>query len=584
MKNISKPIISVSLLLAGLPALAMPPKIEPTQVTQPDGSKITIKVVGGRSLNFVTTEDGTIVNRDNDGYFRLAEITPGGQVVSTGIVATPENLHLGTKLTEKVARNVRESQRDSRYKAPQSGFGMYKTNYPTTGSPRVPVILVEYQDVKFAKGYSPYEYFKDMVSGDNFHGMGAPGSVKKYFAEQSHGKFTPQFDIYGPVTLPREMGYYGSNSAVNDSFSHYMVSHALKILDPDVDFRQYDADGDGDIDFVYIIYAGYGENRGAGSNTVWPHAGYLKGDADFCQVDGVWANYYACSNELIFGSDNPEGIGAFVHEYSHIIGLPDLYPTDDMIIASGNWDYTPGQYTILDYGPYNNDGHTPPNYTAYERNALKWDEPIIIDTPGFMELSDISTGQFGLVSTLFPQEFYLFENRQQTGWDEHIPNHGLIVWHIEYIANSFQNNSVNNVRNRQLVELVRANNSTYFGHNASGERDLTVQEGFPFPGSENVTEYTSKTTPAFLPRTKIDLGLPITKIREDNCIVKFNVATDAEPDDVVTGIADSLDANDGVYTVYSFSGILIGKGDGAFLHSLPAGFYIVNGKKLYLNR
>lgn len=577
MMTLTRTLFVSSLLLAGLAATAMPPKIEPTKVKQPDGSELTIKVTGCRSLHFVTTEDGTIVNRDTDGYFRLAEITASGNVRSTDIRATGNNLSRGTKLTGEVILSILTSSTEPKSKAPQSGLGRYNTSYPTIGSPKVPVILVEFQDVKFSDSYNVKEYFSELFAGDDLGQPDGRRSIKKYFADQSHGNFTPQFDLYGPVTLPEKMAYYGDNSGVTDHFSHYMVSHSLKILDPVADFSQYDENDDGDIDFVYVIYAGYGENRGAGEETVWPHAGYLKGDADFCMVDGVWANDYACSNELIFGKDEPEGISAFVHEYSHIIGLPDLYPSDPAVFGRDGWDYTAGQYSVLDYGTYNDDGHTPPNYTAFERNALGWDEPMVIDRPCRVELRDISTGQFGLIATDSPSEFYLFENRQLEGWDAAIPNHGLLIWHVDYVPALFSNNNVNNNMTHQHVELIKANNHIFFGH------PLEAQTGFPFPGTDNVTEFTAQTVPAFLPWGGEDLGMPVTEIREEHGIVKFNVASEGDSDVLVTGL-EKYKSDDGeVFTVYSTCGILLGTGDFSFLSSLPAGLYIVNGRKLRLH-
>lgn len=479
---------------------------------------------------------------------------------------------------------------DINSRAAQSGLGMYRTNYPTTGNPRVPVILVEYQDVKFSTRNDAKDYFTRMMNGENFTDYGAIGSVAEYFRDQSDGKFVPEFDVYGPVTLPENREYYGSNYGQGwDAKAHYMVSHALKILDKDVDFSKYDANGDGDIDFVYIFYAGQGENRGGGEDTVWPHAGNIKSDGDFVIVDGVWGNYYACSNELI-SEESPEGMCAFIHEYSHILGLPDLYPSDSNIYLNEGWDYTVGQYSIMDYGVYNQDGRVPPNFTAYERNALKWGEPIVIENAQAIELDDISTGTFYLVPTERETEFFLLENRQQTGWDSGLPGHGLLVWHIDYDKDAFENNNVNNLKEHQRVELIKANGEILFG------TPLSNQEGFPFPGTSGHTEFTASSTPAFLSWTGNDPGFPLTKIREVNGKVRFCVAgaednfvdeepgeepgSEEEPDAGVNGIIPDREEE---ITVYFLSGVrLINRGDRESIKNLPAGLYIINGKKVKL--
>lgn len=550
---------------------AIPPKLGNIEIQQPDGQKLTIRIVGNRDFHITTTENGIILTKDKDGFYRLADITSDGDIISSGIMASGNGEDKGIKLNAEIFRKLKvfrsRQTRDSSY----SGIGTYKNNYPTTGNPKVPVILVEFQDVKFSDQYNAKEYFSNIIGGEGTIDFQAQqGSIKTYFKDQSHGVFIPEFDIYGPLTLPYPMEYYGSNEGIQDAFAHYMVSQSLKLLDPEVDFSQYDENKDGEIDFIYIIYAGYGENRGAGPEAIWPHAGYIKGEGDFVMVDNVWGNYYACSNELIFGNDEPEGICAFIHEYLHIIGLPDIYPTDSMVYTNDDWDYTAGQYTILDYGVYNNDGKTPPNLTAFERNALKWDEPLIFDTPLSISLEDISTGQFGLIPTEVPNEFYLLENRQKKGWDEPLPYHGLLIWHIDYDEYLFKNNMINNSRDHQHVELIKANNEILFGH------PLSNQEGFPFPGCNNITEFTSATIPAMITWNNKHSQFPVTNIKEAEGIISFDIAGGEEQDSNVASILHDED----FYVIYNISGMKIGQGNKSLVENLPPGLYIINGKKV----
>ena len=578
MKNSKYIFLLITLIINYICPFAIPPKIGLIEIQQPDGTILNIKIVGNRDLHFTTTEEGYLLIKDPDGFYRLATLNKEGDLSSSGILPTGDATDKGLKLNHELIERIKtcrtvSTRETSQIDIRQSGLGMYKNNYPTKGNPKVPVILVEFQDVKFSSDYNAKEYFTNIICGDEVLDPEIPGSIKKYFEDQSHGQFVPEFDVYGPITLPYPVAYYGSNEGIQDGFSHYMVSQSLKILDPEVDFSQYDANGDGEIDFVYIIYAGYGENRGADPDTVWPHAGYIKGDADFVIVDGVWGNYYACSNELIFGKDEPEGICAFIHEYLHIVGLPDIYPTDPFIFAEDDWDFTAGQYTILDYGVYNNDGKTPPNLTAFERNALKWDNPIILDHPLSIELQEISSGQFGLIPTNLDNEFYLLENRQQTGWDAFIPNNGMLIWHIDYDKSIFENNQVNNKKDHQHVELIKANNEILFGH------PLSNQEGYPFPGVIGNTEFTPYSTPAMVTWTK-ELGqYPVTNIKETERIISFDIAGGKQGD---TGIMNLVTEGKNLFNIYNFNGLKIGNGDEDFVKSLPKGWYIINGEKMYL--
>jgi M6 family metalloprotease-like protein len=187
------------------------------------------------------------------------------------------------------------------------------------------------------------------------------GSARQYFHDTSWGQYNPQFDVVGPYTLSQSYAYYGKN---NDANVGEMIRDACKMADEDgVDFTQYDNDNDGKVDFVYVLYAGYGEADGGPANTVWPHNYDLRYTGVTCNVDGKTVRNYACSNEISYYSKLYNGIGTFCHEFSHVLGLPDLYETNQTpkgLHTLLDWD-------ILDYGPYNNDGNTPPAYSAYER-------------------------------------------------------------------------------------------------------------------------------------------------------------------------------------------------------------------------
>ena len=573
MKTIFTPLSVLILSMIGTTAFAIPAKIGTTSYRQPDGTTINIRKVGNGELHLTTTEDGIILTQDNDGFYRLARIDDHGFIVSTGVKPqeAASSLDAVTRIEDIDISLIKSTRNISTRDADQWGMGLYRNKYPTTGNPRVPVFLVEFPEVQFSTSYDPVEYFNKLCNGDESGDPENDISIRKYFEDQSQGKFSPQFDIYGPVLLPREMSYYGGNYGQGwDVCAHYMVSHAATILDDEVDFSPYDEDGDGNIDFVYVIYAGFGEHRQGGENSVWPHAGDLQRQADFKKVDDLWFKNYACSNELI-DENTPEGICTFAHEYSHIIGLPDLY-TVDMFIDPR--DFTPGQYSLMDYGVYNNDGLTPPNYSAYERNALKWDEPILFDRPMSVELDQISTGQYGLITTNKPEEFFLVENRQLEGWDKYLPGHGLLIWHIDFQESKFTNNIVNKDPAHLYVDVVRANNETSFAK---------MSDGFPFPGTTGNTSFTPETTPAMVTWKGVAVDFPITDIIEKDGILYFDVAGGDPHKGDDTGIAGLETDSKGIYTVYNLSGIkLFETTDSMRLQALPKGIYIVNGKKTIL--
>lgn len=505
--------LALTLALIGTGAMmAKPAKPGIRTVKQPDGKEIQIKKVGDEHLHLTTTPDGDLLYIDENGLYHPGALDADGAVVRDDISTISAGQPNRIRNIKDIDFAALRSRKSAQKKAPQSGLGLMSNACPSTGSPRGLIILVEYTDVKFNTSYNAKEYFEDMINGDNFTQYGGTGSAFQYFKDQSHGKFTPQFDVYGPITLPQNQAYYGKNDRWgDDQNAHMMVKHAVDILDPQVDFSLYDTNDDKLIDNIYIIYAGQGEADFGDSNTVWPHAWDMRQAGIRQAVDGVYLGRYACSNEWM--ETSPDGMGTFVHEFSHVMGLPDLYNTED-----GNADYTPGYYSVLDLGNYNNDSRTPCNYGAYELNALGWEEPIVLGEAQSLILPEISTGKFCLIPTSKDTEFFLLENRQLTGWDKYLENHGMLIWHIDFVQSTFDSNSVNTTKNRQQVDIVEANNKP----------GINFEKGYPFPGTTGKTSFTSQTNPALKSWANEAIDIPITNIREKDGYIYFDVCGGGE--------------------------------------------------------
>lgn len=410
--------------------------------TQPDGSQITVYQHGDEHFHWITNEKGEWLKMDNEGFYRVTEALSVEQVE---------------------ARRVASSKRAA------------MAAYPLNVAPRGLVILVNFADVAFETEKAEMD---SMLTGEDYnrnysytyrgrtYNVNSKGSARQYFYDSSHGQYNPQFDVVGPVTVSENMAYYGKNNSYgNDSHPEHMINEACKLADSEcgIDFTQYDNDEDGYVDFVFVIYAGYGEADGGASNTIWPHAWNLYSAAGIkCQVDGKTVDLYACGNELDFFSKKHTGIGTFCHEFSHVLGLPDLYVTNTATHPTLNeWD-------IMDYGPYNNDGNTPPSFSAYERFFMGWLQPRLIVDPENVVLNELQTSNEALlISTTDqhnligndpnPTTFYMIENRQQEGWDEHLPGHGMMLTKVQYNYNRWFQNIVNNSSSKMGVDLVEAN-------------------------------------------------------------------------------------------------------------------------------
>ena len=409
--------------------------------TQPDGSQITVYQHGDEHFHWITNEKGDWLKMDNDGFYRVTEALSVEQIE-----------------TRRVASSKRAAM----------------AAYPLNVAPRGLVILVNFADVAFETEKAEMD---SMLAGENYareysysyrgrtYEVSSQGSARQYFQDASYGQYNPQFDVIGPVTISNNMSYYGKNDAYgSDMHPDKMISEACTVADTlfDVDFTQYDNNNDGEVDFVFVIYAGFGEADGGAATTIWPHSWQLSAAGTRCQVDGKMVDLYACGNELDYYSKMHTGIGTFCHEFSHVLGLPDLYVTNTAShVTMNEWD-------IMDYGPYNNEGNTPPAYSAYERFFLGWLQPRLITEPENITLEEINSTNTALMITEGdsanligndpnPTTFYMLENRQQDGWDEYLPGHGLMLTKIQYNYNRWCQNTVNNSSSKMGVDLVEAN-------------------------------------------------------------------------------------------------------------------------------
>lgn len=518
-------------------AMAVPAKPGLIEVEGPDGP-IKVRMAGDETFHLCFSEDGfPLVEKQGKYYY--CDIAPDGRLVETQLLAGSvsqevaaykrsvdmTNLehrvqaraalareHAALQTPADLSRKVRRAAAEQPAGPPyEMGYGLYPlskgSRFPGYGDQKALVILVEYNDVEFSTPYA-FDYFSRMLNEEGFSDYDATGSAADYFRYNSSDAFRPQFDVYGPVKLSKNRSYYGANDPWgNDLRPHQMVIEALDALDPDVDFSQYDCDGDGYIDNVFIFYAGRGENAGGGAVTVWPHANSLSNLKEKGHVyDGVEADRYGCTNE--WTGTRPDGVGTFIHEFGHVLGLPDLYPT-----GYAN-SFTPDAWSAMDHGSYNNDGMTPPLYSAFERYALGWIKPNEIDRAVTASLQPIGNNMAGILRTPRETEFFLIENRQQTGWDAFIPGHGMLVWHIDYNSDIWSNNTVNNTPSHQYVDLMEADNI----------RNDETRAGDCFPGTSNVTSFTAKTTPGMTTWGGVALDFPITGIKETPAgIVTFNV-------------------------------------------------------------
>lgn len=518
----------VILIIATLPSVyicAVPALPFPIKITQPDGSELTVRLHGDEYFSYKTTVDGYALTPDSLGILTYARIDTNGKFSTTRVKASNIGKRSSTerKLIQTLTPNIDLSNRNQTTRALRSKqqvpASVQQKSYPLTGSPKSLVILVSFQDNNFVTS-TPQTAFTNLLNQSKYSTNGGTGSAKDYFHDSSMGVFNPQFDVVGPYKLANDMSYYGKNDTDDsDTNPRQMVIDACKAASADVDFSQYDTDGDGIVDNVFIYYAGYNEAEGGPANSVWPHRWTL---ADYSTVvDGKIIFDYACTSELRGNSgSNMCGVGTFCHEFGHVLGLPDYY------VTSGTEHHTLSEWNVMDYGPYLNNGRTPPAYSAFDRFFLNWLTPTELKVSGNYQLDNLATSNKAYLISQYgnhnlngsnpsPVEFFTLENRQKSGWDTYLPGHGMLITHIYYKSTTWANNTVNNNETAMGVDIVEAD-GTAITEKSSIDPTLS---GDPFPGTSNVTSY--------LPtlRNGTNIQKPILNIQEINGEISFHFAS-----------------------------------------------------------
>lgn len=524
-------------------AFAVPAKRVKRQVQQPDGSVLTVMLRGDENFHYTSTEDGQPLVQRADGAYCYATLDSNGKLTASAQVAHDVEsrgaaelsfLNYYTAESQKV-RSLgmeRAKQRNARRMARLANRGVVDASgkpvrrvmagatggegIGVTGKRKGLVILVNFKDNKMQSKHTQAEW-NDYFNKVGYNKYGNNGSVHDYFYAQSYGKLDLEFDVIGPVTVSKNMASYGANDAQgNDIDPAGMIKEACELAyaKEKMDMSQYDWDGDGAVDQVYVIYAGYGEAAGGDANTIWPHEWDIQGGGYSLVLGGQRIRTYACSSELNggYGTDI-SGIGTACHEFSHCMGIPDFYDT------AGGGCFGMDAWDLMDYGSYGGDGYEPTGYNTYEKWVSGWIEPTILTAPCYIKnMKPLSDAPEACVvfNEANKNEYYIFENRQLKGTDVALPNHGMLVIHVDYDQKVWFDNEVNNTSNHQRFTVVPADNK------------LTSETvtGDTYPGTTKSTELTDTSKPAAtLFNANSDgrkfLGKPVTEITEKDGLISF---------------------------------------------------------------
>ena len=426
-------------------------------ITLANGSQVRAELVGDEFMHFWQTEDGR----------RFICVSENSQERFL-----PANM-------EEMKASARQKHNARAAKAKTRGFGNDRTYI---GQKKGLVILVQFSDLKFKSDHNK-DFYQHVLNERGFSEGDFRGSVKDYFYDQSNGQFELDFDIAGPYTLSNMYAYYGQNDEKgNDKNPGKMAAEAVEKASADFDFTPYDWDGDNEVDQVFILYAGQSESSGGNADTIWPHEwsiGAATGSA--MNINNLRVDTYACGSELGRSEKVTSGIGTICHEFSHCLGLLDMYDTS----SDGN-NYGMGTWDVMCSGNFNDNGFCPPGYTSYEKAWCGWLTPTELKEDAIIsDMKPLSEGggAYIIYNDNYRDEYYLLECRRQSGWDASISGNGLLVLHVDYDPDIWRWNTVNAfgtyydmVNNKYTNDHQRC--TLMAGDNALSRNN---EDGDPFP-------------------------------------------------------------------------------------------------------
>ena len=499
-----KKIVSLfAVCIIAMMAYAVPAKRGWQTRTQADGTTIEVQQMGDEFYHYMINREGQQV-REINGMYEVVGEAPTPAVAKA-----------------RRAKGVARRQRKDVGTEPNL-------------APKGVVILANFKDSEMKSGHTKAT-FDELCNSLNCTVNSGYPSAGQYFADQSNGAYRPQFDVFGPVDLSRNVSYYGTDNPGEDEGDDQHATDAvveaciLANQQFTINWADYDSNNDGKVDFVYVIYAGKGQADGGAATTIWPHNwdvtsaisyGYCTYTNAQRTLGGKKIDNYAMSSEL--SGSALGGIGTLCHEFGHVMGLPDLYDTSYGSVYEGN--KTPNDWNIMDGGSYNADGHCPPNYDPWEKDFFGWHTPINLGSEGqnltlyangtenYQAYQINASGKY--VDPTTSGLRYYIENRQAVGWDEPLTGHGMLIWKVNFNASAWENNAPNNssTSGAPLYTIVSAS-GTKIGWD--GETDNCPKN--TFPGTSKKTSWSGVS------------GKPLLNIKESNQIVTLTYIEEPVP-------------------------------------------------------
>lgn len=601
MKTLKQLSLIVCLMLCSLTTWAAKAESIPVQVRQADGSVITVILRGDEHINWYTTLDGVLLVQGADNNYYIGKVEKSGNLIATTQLAheaqtrsQAERNLIAKQDKEKFfayVNKITEESENAYDNSPLTRGPIVDTGYrgvpyfPHTGSPKALVILAEFQDTTFTiqdtkKVFTNYlmneGHFTETPYGQYMNYKG----VRGYFKDCSYGQFTPFFDVVGPIKLPRKHAIYGAG---NDRMD-LLFADACSAVDDSVDFTKYDANNDGIVDLVYIIYAGHSANyHGNKVSNIWPKSGTITISNKF---DGKSIRRYGVSNELN-GSEKTSknnkkinGIGLFCHEFSHTLGLPDIYALDEE--AKNQDDQGMEFWDLMDGGTEVRNGRVPASYLAWEREVMGWMKIDELKKDSSIEnLKSIDNGRkaYKIVNPNDSNEYIVLQSIQKgpwyQGWRDGTYGKGLLAYRISYPSNKVNVfDFPNNVKGKPRVIPIPADGKILAADSAKGSITTYTQQLngdlYPYNDINKIDEFTMYD--GTILKWSISEITEKDGANEDERYVSFKFKNNEPTGIQLPSIIERSISDNRIYT-------LDGRYVGTDASILPHGIYIQNNKK-----
>ncbi|MBO4923331.1 MAG: M6 family metalloprotease domain-containing protein [Bacteroidales bacterium] len=541
-----KRIVFLSLLLlltVSLRVSAIPARNIPMTVRQPDGSELRIIISGDEFYRMVRTEDGCAVTQGEDGYWYYAAYDINGAKRSSGVRVSSLN---GATAAAGAARIIPYGTLRAAAAGRRAAVNRLRAEHRFRVSPgtkagavsrKAIIILAQFTDLGFKFGRND---FVNMLTQKGYSYGGAQGSAMDYFNDQFEGACDFEFIVSPVITLSKGYAYYGENDSQGlDKRPHEAVAEACRLVDAQIDFSQFDGDGDGEVDNVFVFVAGHDEAEGASPAHIWSHQWYLDEAGLRLNLDGTKINSYAISTELTYDFDHGThkeiftGIGTFCHEYSHALGLWDLYDTDgedsgglyefgDEKSRGAVWGYT----SLMDHGNYNNNGNTPPNYNAMELWSLGLGNAETLEIGQQILAPLCSQKRYFISETDAEGEYYFFECRAAEGWDSFVGGSGMLIYHYDASDNDagYSTSERHNLTARERWWYNQANcNPDHPCFDLIEAIPIAKDVYSVFWPNGTHTSFNAGTTPAFVSWSGKEAEIGLNGISREGNFIKFTV-------------------------------------------------------------